>query len=115
MASSAETELASSGARSAIGVEMEVKHSMRMRRMETAVVAVVVVAVAAEWQKVVEGQPGPCPSPNHLGLDSYMGHRCLFGLGRTSCRERRMPVPEYGRSSNQGCGVSEGRGLATSP
>jgi len=116
VASSAETEPASSDARLAIGVEMGVKHSTMRRRMETVVVAVVVAAAAAaEWQKVVEDQPEPCPFPNHLRLDSYMGHRCLFELGRTNYRERRMPAPECGRSSNQGCGVSEGRGQATSP
>jgi len=85
--------------------------------MERVVVAMV-AAAGAERQKVVEDQPEPCPFParrNHLVLDSYKEHRCRFELGRRSYHERRMLAPAYGRSSNQGCGVPEGRGQATSP
>ena len=116
VALSAATEPVSSRVHLVIGVEMGVKHSMMGRRMETIVVVVVVATVAAaEWQKVMEDQPKPCPSPDHLGPDLYMGHQCLFELRRMSYCKRRILAPEYGRSLNQDCRVSLVWGQATSP
>ena len=117
-ASSVGAEVASSDARSATGVGMEEKRS-RKRRMVRFVVVVAVAAVdESGWRKVEEDQleSFPCPAcKDHLRLGSYRVHRFRFEPGRTNCRERRRPALGSGRSSNQGCGVSEVRGRATSP
>jgi len=119
VASPVGTEPASSGARSAIDVGTEEKHSRRRKRMARAVVVVVaVVAAGVGWQRAVEDQLGLCPflaCKDHPGLDSYREHRCRFELGRRSYRERRTPALESERGLSRDCGVSEVQARATSP
>lgn len=117
MASSVAVEHASSGARLVIGVGTEEMDSTR-KKARAAVKVEMAAAVGVGLLKAAEDQLGLCPFPalkGRLELEWYTAHRCRFGLGKTSCLERRKPVPESESSSSRGNGVSEVRAQATFP